>query len=185
MLENIFQDGHERFEARMKRDTVEHSDLLGHISDYNAKSAPSDQLSTTEIEQNVLAIIVGGSETLTTTFSGAFHYLLADQTKLDRLSTEIRSSFTSAVETTSNAVARISYLNAVIDETLRMCPPIQDMLRRQVPKHERAEIAGRVVPTDTTVSLSCYAIFKSEEYFSAPETFKPLRFINKTPRQSC
>jgi cytochrome P450 len=179
MLENIFQDGHERLEARMKRDTIEHPDLLGHINDYNAKSAPSDQLSTAEIEQNVLAIIVGGSETLTTTFSGAFHHLLADQAKLDKLTTEIRSSFAAASEINSTAVAKLNYLNAVIDETLRMCPPIPDMLRRQVPKHDHAEIAGHVVPPNTTVSLSCYAMFKSEDYFSAPNTFEPLRFVDK------
>ena len=181
MLESIFQDGHERLEARTNRKTIEHPDLISHINDHNIRSAPADKLSAAEIEQNVLAIIVGGSETLTTTFSGAFHYLLADPEKLERVKKEVRSNFQSPTAINSNAVAKLPYLNAVIDETLRMCPPIPDMLRRQVPKNEHVTIAGQHIPPETTVSLSCYAMFKSANHFSSPETFEPLRFMSGNP----
>ncbi|KAF2688321.1 cytochrome P450 ClCP1 [Lentithecium fluviatile CBS 122367] len=182
MLENIFKDGHERLQARMEMERSKHPDLISHIVDYNTKCSPGDQLTDAEIEQNVLAIIVGGSETLTTAFSGAFHYLLADPSKLARVTEEVRSSFTSESEINANAAAKLPYLNAVMDDTLRLCPPIPDMLRRQVPKGAPTNIAGLVIPADTTVSVSCYSMFKSGDHFSSPETFEPERFLSKESR---
>lgn len=179
MLENIFKDGHERLQARMQKDTIDHPDLISHISDYNAKSPPDEKLSDAEIEQNVLAIIVGGSETLTTTFSGAFHYLLADPEKLGEATHEVRSSFASSADITASAAAKLPYLNAVIDETLRMCPPIPDMLRRYVPRNTSVTIAGNVIPPGTTVSVSCYSMFRSAKYFSLPESFEPKRWFSE------
>jgi cytochrome P450 len=183
-VENIFKDFHERLLARQKMSTIEHPDLMMHINDYNAEAVPSEKLSEAEIEQNVLAIIVGGFETLTTTFSGAFHYLLAHPRKLDRLTKEIRSAFSSPSQISASAVSKLPYLNAVIDETLRLCPPIPDMLRRQVTRDTPVTIAGRVVPAGTTVSVSCYSMFKSADYFSAPEVFEPERFLVKSGTNS-
>jgi cytochrome P450 len=72
-----------------------HSDVFGYINEHNQKVDASSKLSDAEIEKNVLAIIVGGSETLTTTFSGVFHHLMADPSKLRKLVDEVRSSFSS------------------------------------------------------------------------------------------
>ncbi|KAF2878218.1 cytochrome P450 [Massariosphaeria phaeospora] len=175
MLENVFEDGRQRLRARIQLQTVNHPDLMAHIIDYNSKASPEDKLSDAEIEQNVLAILIGGSETLTTIFSGALHYLLADRTKLAKITEEVRGKFASKSDINATSVASLPYLNAVINETLRMCPPIPDMLRRVVP--EAITIAGHVMPPGTTVSVSCYSMFKSSEYFSAPEIFEPERFI--------
>jgi cytochrome P450 len=176
-LNNVFQDGHERLQARLRSGQVEHSDLISHIAEYNSRSDLSEKLSDGEIEQNVLAIIVGGSETLTTTISAALHHLLADLPRLSRLTDEIRSSFASETEISAKTASKLPYLNAVINEVLRLCPPIPDMLRRQVPQGTPVTIAGKVIPPGTTVSISCYAMFKSSDHFSDPEAFKPERFL--------
>ncbi|KAF2792945.1 isotrichodermin C-15 hydroxylase [Melanomma pulvis-pyrius CBS 109.77] len=177
LLENIFHDGHQRLEARMKVDRTSHPDILSYIKEHNDKVDAGNKLSDAEIEQNVLAIIVGGSETLTTTFSGVFHYLLADPTKLGKLVNEVRA-FPSATDITASAAAKLPYLNAVIDETLRICPPLPDALRRVVPSSDNnANIAGRVIPPGTTVSVSCYSMFKSADHFENPEVFEPERWM--------
>jgi cytochrome P450 len=177
MLENVFEDGRERLEARMRMDTAEHPDLISHINAYNSKSSLSEKLSVAEIEQNVLAIIVAGSDTLTTAFSGAFHHLLAHPEKLNRLISEVRTKFQSSAEINGSAVARLPYLNAVIDETLRMCPPIPYMLRRQNTSNETVTVAGNAILPGTTASVWCYSMFRSAQHFSAPEIFEPMRFL--------
>jgi cytochrome P450 len=66
----------------------------------------------------------------------------------------------------------------VIEETLRICPPLPDALRRVVPSSENgANIAGQAVPAGTTVSVSCYSMFKSAAHFEDPEAFEPDRWM--------
>jgi cytochrome P450 len=175
-LENIFQDRRQRLLDRMKNGST-HPDLLSRIQDHNQHVEKSEQLSNAEIEQNALAIMVGGSETLTTVFAGAMHHLLANPTKLEKLVEEIGSTFSHPeTEITASTTAKLPYLNAVIDETLRLCPPIPDALRRLVPS-PGATIAGHPLPDGTTVSVSCYTLFRSSTHFSDPEVFAPERFL--------
>lgn len=182
-LENVFQDGHQRLQERMAlgRKEMSHPDLVDFIKSHNEKVEPKDRLSNAEIEQNVLTIVVGGSETLTTAFSGVFHYILADQNKekLNRLLEEIRSSFGSESEIAGSTTGptKLPYLNAVIEETLRLCPPIPDALRRDVPNSGPVTIADRIIPAATTVSVSCYSMFKSEAHFENSEAFEPERWL--------
>ncbi|KAL9097268.1 MAG: hypothetical protein Q9165_000695 [Trypethelium subeluteriae] len=180
MLENVFKDGHQRLQDRISTKSSPHPDLVGYLVEHNAKAEPSEKMSDAEVEQNVLAIIVGGSETLTTTFSGAFHYLLANRSKLDRLVTEVRSNFSSEAEINAfSAATNLPYLNAIIEETLRLCPPIPDCLRREItPSAAKATFAGEVLPARTTVSVSCYTMFHSAVHFQDPEAFEPERWMN-------
>lgn len=124
--------------------------------------------------------MVGGSETLTTTISGAIHHLLAHPPKLEKVAQERRTHFTSSAQITGSSIARLPYLNAVIDETLRLCPPIPDTLRRQDTGNEAVAIAGHAVAPGTTVSVSCYSMFRSAQHFSEPEAFEPMRFLDGT-----
>jgi cytochrome P450 len=182
-LENVFQDGRQRLRDRMglKKKEGSHPDVIDFINSHNEKVQPQERLSDAEIEQNVLTIVVAGSETLTTVFLGVFHYLLAvsSKEKLDRLLEEIRSSFNSEAEITgaSTPATNLPYLNAVIEEIIRLCPPIPDALRRDVPSSGPATIAGRVIPPGTTVSVSCYSMFRSPSHYENPETFEPERWL--------
>lgn len=177
LLEDIFQDTHERLHARSMIKEPSHADLVGHLKLHQEQAADADKFREAEIEQNILTVIVGGSETLTTAISGAFHHLLASPRVLSKLVHEIRSSFAKEAHIDTNALSKLPYLNAVIDETLRLCPPFPDMLRRQVPA-SGAIIAGHAIPSHTTVSVSCYSMFKSASYFSDPDSFLPERWID-------
>ncbi|KAF2107326.1 cytochrome P450 [Lophiotrema nucula] len=176
-LEEIFEDSHERLERRMASTRREHPDVVHYLREQQAKAGLSEKMSEAEIEQNLLLIIVGGSETLTSAISGAFHCLLANPEAFSKLVREVRSTFSNEDEITAAATSKLVYLNAVIDETLRLCPPFPDTLRRYVPA-SGAIIAGHAIPASTTVSVSCYSMFKASAYFSEPEHFIPERWID-------
>ena len=177
-LKMIFNDGHERLQARIKKGPSDHPDVISHFEEYN-KSNPSSRITDDEIEQNVLSLLVAGSECLTTAFSGALHYLIAYPSKLMRAQEEVRSAFATESDINASDVSKLEYLNAVIEESLRLCPPLPDMLRRQLPAGTPTTIASWVIPPETVISVSCYSMFRSAGHFSAPDTFAPERFMKQ------
>ena len=96
---------------------------------------------------NLNSIILAGSETTATALSGCMYLLCTNKEALNRLSQEIRSTFRSGSEITSAQCVPLPYLNAVIEETLRIYPPVATHLPRVVPKGG-ATVAGEFLPED-------------------------------------
>ena len=68
---------------------------------------------------------------------------------MQKLSEEIRSCFTGDNDITMQSVAKLPYLSAVIEESLRLYPPVAAGLRRIVPKGG-AIIDGHFVPENAS-----------------------------------
>lgn len=79
-------------------------------------------------------IIVGGSETSATTLTGIFNHLSRRPEITSRLSKEIRDRFKEENDIVIGAIQDLPYLQAVLDEGLRMCNPIPGGLPREVPE---------------------------------------------------
>ena len=87
-----------------------------------------------EIEATFNVLIFAGSETTATTLTGTTNYLLQNPDVLALLVTEVRGAFKDEKQMTFTALKQLPYLNAVIEEGLRLCPPIPAGLPRMVPK---------------------------------------------------
>jgi hypothetical protein len=132
-------------------------------------------MSQGEIEFNALAVIVAVSETLTTALCGALYYLVSN-TSYQTLAKEIRLNFPTEKQILAANVKPLPHLDAVFNEVLRLCPPIPDNMRREVPKGG-ATVAGHHLPEGTIVGVSCWSMFQSSSHFSNPEKFSPERSI--------
>lgn len=73
---------------------------------------------------------------------------------LARLVNEIRSSFENETEMTFRTIATLKYLSAVIEEGLRMYPPLVTSLCRLVPKGG-ALVDGHYVPEGVSIIYLC------------------------------
>lgn len=93
-----------------------------------------ENMSRDEILSTFNFIIVGGSETTATTLTGIFNHFSRNETILQKLTEEIRSTFEKEEDITIDAVQGLPYLDAVINEGLRMCNPIPGGLPRVVPE---------------------------------------------------
>ena len=93
-----------------------------------------ENMSREEILSTFNFIIVGGSETTATTLTGIFNHFSRNQMILQKLTQEIRSTFEKEEDITIDAVQGLPYLDAVINEGLRMCNPIPGGLPRVVPE---------------------------------------------------
>lgn len=93
-----------------------------------------EPLTRSEIETNAAVIIIAGSETTATLLSGATYHLLRNPETYKKLTQEIRGYFKTPEEIGSTSTKNLPYLEAVIEESLRIYSPIPSGFVRQVPE---------------------------------------------------
>lgn len=82
------------------------------------------------LASNAVTLITAGSETTATCLSGGLYYMLKKPHCIARLQTEIRSKFKASSEIDHESTNHLAYLNAVIEEMLRIYPPAPTGLPR-------------------------------------------------------
>lgn len=94
-----------------------------------------------------------------------------------KLVSEIRISFDTLDAMDSQRLQNLAYMNACIDEALRIFPPVPTGLTRTVP--ERGDtVAGEFLPGGVTVSCHSWAATHSPRNFRRPDDFVPERWID-------
>ncbi|KAI1179470.1 isotrichodermin C-15 hydroxylase [Nemania sp. FL0916] len=136
-------------------------------------------LSFDKLSATAFILVLAGSETTATTLSGATYLLLAHPEILEKLKHEVRSSFESSSQININTVGSLKYMLAILNETLRMYPPVTAGLVRKVPKGG-AQIAGHYTPEGTMVEVQQWSANHSKENWADPWEFKPERFLGSS-----
>ncbi|KAH8424434.1 cytochrome P450 [Aspergillus melleus] len=162
-----------KVEDRLKSSN-ERPDFFSHIlKHHNTEKG----MSFGELQSNASTLVVAGSETTATLLSGATYYLLKTPRVLEKLQDEVRSAFDSDSEIALASCNKLIYLNAVINEALRMYPPVSVGLPRIVDA-QGDTVAGEWVPPGTIVSVSQMAAYHSSANFTDPGSFIPERFLD-------
>ncbi|CZR53260.1 related to cytochrome P450 CYP3/CYP5/CYP6/CYP9 subfamilies [Phialocephala subalpina] len=150
-------------------------DMMSYILAHNEFS-PSTRMSEEEMIANSMAVIVAGSETLTAALAGTINALLTHAKERKTLVKEIRSCFKDEDEISVQSTKSLLYLTAVLQEGLRLFPPLPDNMHRAVPSGG-ATIAGHHLPEGIVVGIPCYSTFRSRTNFSRPNEFLPERWL--------
>ncbi|KAF4454251.1 hypothetical protein F53441_3251 [Fusarium austroafricanum] len=135
-----------------------------------------DNLDIIHLREQAKILMIAGSETTTHLLAGSVYYLLRNPEKMAKLQNEIRSTFSSRDEIVGDALSHLEYLNAVIEETLRIFPAVSISLPRVCPG---AAIDGYYVPKDTVVSTDAWSITHDARNFVRPDEFIPERWIGE------
>jgi len=164
----------EKVLRRLERDpsTLKHPDL---ISECKAKGWFPSDVSKEEIIGTFTLIIIAGSETTATVLGGVINYLCWNPESLKRLQKEIRDAG-SDKRLTFASTAKLPYLNAVINEGMRLCAPVAGAIARIVPP-EGAQICGHYVPGGTRVGIPPLSANVSATHFDQPHAFIPERWL--------
>lgn len=133
-------------------------------------------MSHDEMKETSATIVMAGSETTATLLSGAVYYLLKSPTWLRKLQDEIGTAFQNESEITFTSTPQLKVLNAIIQETFRLYPPVSIFLPRIVPK-EGATVAGLFIPPGTRIGIPQYAAYRSTRNFTDPDVYAPERFL--------
>ena len=147
-------------------------DFLDHI--IRAKNGKS--MTVNEIKANSNVFIIAGSETTATVLSGTTYQLLRNPEVLQKLIEEVRNKFDTEDQITIASASELTYMLAILQETMRIYPAVPVAIPRQVPK-EGAIVEGQFVPGNTKVGVTQWATYHSVQNFTDPERFAPERFL--------
>jgi cytochrome P450 len=134
-----------KIENRIDQKT-DRPDFMSYVLGHNDEKGMSRE----EIQVTFNLLMIAGSETTATLLSGCTYLLQKNPRVLEKLQAEIRSSFSAEEEITMLSVSHLSYLDAVIEESLRLYPPVPIALNRLTPP-EGAEVCGEWVPGNVSL----------------------------------
>lgn len=161
----------ERLELGSERRDVTHYILQGRKieggeTDVNLKPLFADSRS----------LIIAGTDTTAVQLAASFYYITRNPHVLERLTAEIRSTFSSVDEITPQSVTPCAYLKAVVDETLRMSPSVPGGVYREA-LPGGATVLGDHLPEKTEVIVPIYTIHHNADYYPEPFKYMPERWL--------
>jgi cytochrome P450 family 135 len=158
--ELLYEEIRSRREAS---DLEDRSDVLSMLlcARHDDGSAMSDQ----ELRDELMTLLVAGHETSATALAWALEALARHPAALNRLRAELDAGDD-------------AYLDAVVQETLRLRPVIALVLRRLT---EPMEICGRLLPAGVNVAPCIYLVHRRPDIYPNPRAFRPERFLERPP----
>jgi len=130
----------------------------------DARYEDGSPLSEKDLRDELVTLLTDGPTS--SSLAWAFERLLRHPEKLARLQAEV------------DAGESDEYMDAVIKETLRLCPPVPVVVRRLlVPM----DLGGYHLPAGTVVAPCVYLIHRDEGIYPNPRSFVPERFLEQPP----
>ncbi len=167
--------------ARREADALIHEEIAAHRADPDGREdvlamliaargeetrdgrAGGRALSDAELRDQVATLLVAGHETIATALAWCFERLVRNPRCLSRLREEIAAD------------GGEDYLEAVVNETLRVRPVVDQAVRKL---KRPTELGGYTLPRGTFVAASILAVHLSQQY-EDPEEFRPERFLGR------
>ncbi|KAK7463410.1 hypothetical protein VKT23_006763 [Stygiomarasmius scandens] len=170
-----------QFARNRKARRPAHKDLFYYL--YNEGGTINNPPTEAEAFADSLLAISGGADTSASAVVNLFYLLLSNPAAYKRLQAEIDRHDDRALEFSEQA--QMPYLNAVINETLRLLPPVPS----GSPRATTTETGGRMlgshyIPPNTAVAVHIFSVHRDPRNFSFPNDFIPERWLPGGERKS-
>ena len=156
---------------RRNRDDDGPPDFLS--MDMTATDKAGEGFSEEELLDEIVTLIVAGYETSAGTLNWAWYLLARHPAAEEALLEEARRCLPATDGIDQDALTDMVYTQQMLEETLRLYPPVWIFSRRSI---EQDELGGYVIDPGTDIYLSPYLLHRTEKYWAEPETFDPDRF---------
>jgi len=156
--------------------SVERKDFISYL--LKAKESSGGQsYEYPELVAEARSLMIAGSDTTATQLAANLFYITQNKETLRRLTSEIRSKFTSVEDIRLGpALESCQFLTAVVEETLRMSPSLPGFLPREV-LPGGLEVIGHFFPPGVEVAVTTYALHHDPRYFPKPHEHIPQRWL--------
>ncbi|XP_072973106.1 indole-2-monooxygenase-like [Typha angustifolia] len=132
-------------------------------------------LTNDHLKALLLDMFSAGTDTSYITLEWAMAELMKNSGSMKKLQEEVRRIANGKEMVKEDDLMEMSYLRAVIKETLRLHPAVPLLLPRE--SMEDCQIEGYQIPKRTRVIVNAWAINRDPKYWKAAKEFHPERFI--------
>ncbi|MFO0710768.1 MAG: cytochrome P450 [Sandaracinus sp.] len=137
-----------------------------------ARTEEGAALDDAEIGDHLLALLVAGQETTAIALSWMIYLVFRHPDVLSK----VRAELDAARDAEPDAIAKLPYLSAIWDETLRLEPVLADVIRTVA---SPLEIGGHLLPVGSNVGVAIDVIHRDPTLYPEPERFRPERFLER------
>lgn len=155
--------------ARRDRPEPEREDILTML--LAARDEAGAGMTDVELRDELQTLLFAGHETTGIALAWALYWLHRDPVARERLCAEIDGLGDGAEP---DAIARLPFLDAVCNETLRLHPIVPDVPRRLA---RPLEVAGYQLAPPLGVDVATALLHRNEALYPEPDAFRPERFL--------
>ena len=139
-----------------------------------ARDEDGQPMTDIELQDELMTMLAAGYETTATALTWALYWIHKLPVVKDKLLQELDSQ---GNDTEPLAIARLPYLTAVCNESLRIYP----LVPVATPRNSRisVEIAGQQFAPDTCLAPCIYLVHRREDLYPQAKQFKPERFLER------
>ena len=149
-------------------------DVFDFLSMYmNATDKEGNGFTDAELLDELMTLIVAGFETSANTLNWVWYLVARHPDVEQKVLVEAQQHVPTVSAVSAESVNDMQYTQQVLEETLRLYPPVWLFTRRS---RDDDELDDYDVPDGTDIYLSPFILHRTEHYWKAPETFDPDRF---------
>lgn len=161
----------QQFITTRRESNVQNDDFLDAFMEATDKDT-GEGMTDAEIIDEVMTLIIAGHETSATTLNWAW-YLLSQNPEAEKaLHAEI-AEVVQGDTPTFEEVAQLPFTRSVIEEALRLYPPVWLFSRTALADDE---VGGFRIPAGTNIFFAPYYTHRHGDHWEDPESFDPQRF---------
>ncbi|XP_043948369.1 probable cytochrome P450 6a20 [Drosophila biarmipes] len=168
------------------KNQVKRNDFMDMLIDMKLKYDNGDKLNGltfNEIAAQAFIFFLAGFETSSTTMGFALHELACNQDIQDKLRTEVDGVLEKHNgKLDYDSMREMTYLEKVIDETMRKRPVVGHLIRVATQRYEHSN-PKYYIEEGTGVIVPSWAIHHDPEFYPEPEKFIPERFDEEQVKQ--
>ncbi|PWA51134.1 cytochrome P450 [Artemisia annua] len=126
----------------------------------------------------IMIMLIAGTETPYLTLEWAMSLLLNHPNVMKKIKNEIDTHVGTHRLLQEDDLEKLSYLQNVINESLRLCPTLPMLLPREA--SQDTKIGGYFVPSGTMLLVNAWAIQRDPVLWDKPDEFIPERFEGRS-----
>lgn len=132
-----------------------------------------------DLDEDAHLIVVAGSDTTAATLTCVFWHLAQEPAQIKSLRVEVDEYYRVNGQADANGLAQLKHLDAVINESLRLHPPVPSGVQRVTPA-DGLQIGETFIPGNTIVQIPMHTQSRDPRNFVQPNSFIPERWTTKS-----